>query len=146
MSLSPEEKAAGRRFRDQAQATLLASFDSDPPDHTVPNFLALYRHSCPARQGRSTALELKEIYVSSPAYDVITLSGSVLHVAESTDPMLPETCRHEGVVITFVPASRFGFIYRDGVCRSCRQTARSRAGRLIDAWERPPIQGRVARS
>ena len=115
MTLSTEEKAAGRVFRDEMQAALLRSHTADPPDHTVPNFLSLYRHSCPARQGRSTALELKEVYVSSPSY--------------------PD-----------VPAGRFGFIYKQGVCRGCGQTARSRAGRLVDAYERPPIHGRVARS
>lgn len=117
MSLSAHEKAAGRLFRDQAQADLLVSFELDPPDHRVPNFLALYRHSCPARQGRSTALELKEVYVISPAY--------------------PE---HD------VLAGRFGFIFKAGTCRGCGQTARSRAGRLVNAHERPPLHGRVARS
>ncbi len=67
MSLTPEEKAAGRRFRDQAQADLLASVQAQPPTHVVPNFLALYRHNCPARDGRSTALELKEMYRKSLA-------------------------------------------------------------------------------
>ena len=54
--LSVAEKQVGRVFRDAAQAALLAGFDADPPTYQVPNFLALYRHNCPARQGRSTAL------------------------------------------------------------------------------------------
>jgi len=66
-TLSPAEKAAGRAFRDAAQADLLATFDTDPPAFTVPSFLALYRHHCPARAGRSTALPLHEIYLHSPA-------------------------------------------------------------------------------
>jgi hypothetical protein len=45
-----------------------------------------------------------------------------------------------------VPAGRFGFIFREGRCRACGQTARSRVGRLVDGWQRPPITGRVARS
>lgn len=117
MSLTRQEKTAGRAFRDAAQAQLLASIEADPPDHLVPNFLAYYRHTCPAREGRSTALELREVYVASPSY--------------------PE----QGVA-----AGRFAFIYKQGSCRGCGQTARSRAGRLVDAWERPPIAGRVARS
>ncbi len=111
MSLSPAEKAAGRAFRDAAQSALLRTFDADPPTFAVPNFVALYRHNCPERGGRSTALELKEMYQFSPAY--------------------PE---HE------VPAGRFGFLWRYGTCRHCGATARSRAGRLVDAHQRPPIR------
>lgn len=144
MGLTPEEKAAGRAFRDAAQARLLDSFANSPPDHTVPNFIALFRHACPKR-GRSTALELHEQYEMSPAYDVFSLGRTVVHVALSTDPTLPNLVRQEGVDITFVPEGRFGFIYKAGRCRYCGQTARSRAGRLVDAHERPPVHGRVAR-
>jgi hypothetical protein len=45
-----------------------------------------------------------------------------------------------------VPAGRFGFIFREGRCRACGQTARSWVGRLVDGLDRPPITGRVARS
>ncbi len=45
-----------------------------------------------------------------------------------------------------VPTGRFGFIFREGRCRACGQTARSRVGRLVDGLQRPPITGRVARS
>lgn len=106
-----EEKAVGRQFRETAQAALLASFDTGPPNYVVPNFIALYRHNCDARGGRSTALNLKEIYQFSPAD-----AG--------------------------VPAGRFGFIYKAGRCAYCGQTARSRAGRLVDAHERPPLASR----
>lgn len=110
MALTPQEKAAGRLFRDECQTQLLAVFDAHPPTYAVPNFLAAYRHPCPARLGRSTALTLREVYVYSPA----------------------DTERG-------VPQGRFGFISRTGTCRACNQTAASRAGRLVDAYERPPI-------
>ncbi len=108
MGLTPEEKAAGRRFRTMVQHVVIAEFDRDPPVFRVPNFLAVYRHPCPGRGMRSTALELREVYRLSPA---------------DAD----------------VPAGRFGFITRAGTCRSCGATAASRAGRLVDAHERPPI-------
>jgi hypothetical protein len=116
VSLTVAERDAGRAFRDSAQADLLATFDTDPPTFTVPNFLALYRHNCPARHLRSTALECKEVYLHSPAYPYWA-----------------------------VPAGRFGFIYRAGTCRHCSATARSRAGRLVDAHARPPMAARVNR-
>ncbi len=62
-----EEKAVGRAFRDQAQANLLDFIDISPPTHIVPNFLSVYRHSCPANNNRSTALDLREVYQRSPA-------------------------------------------------------------------------------
>ncbi len=114
VSLSAAEKAAGRDFRDTAQGALLRAFDLDPPDIAVPNFIAVYRHACPARGGRSTAIELRECYRISPAYP-----------------------QHQ------VPAGRFGFIWRAGACRHCGATARSRAGRLVDAHERPPARATV---
>lgn len=117
MSLTEQDKTAARLFRDQAQADLIATFEADPPTYTVPTFIALYRHLCASRGHKSVALELKEIYVVSPIY--------------------PE----HGV-----PAGRFAFLYRQGRCRGCGQTARSRKGRLVDGWKRPPIFGRGARS
>lgn len=117
MSLTAIEKQAGRLFRDQAQAKLSARCNTEPPTFTVPHFLAVYRHLCPRRQQVSTALELREQYELSPPYPDLD-----------------------------VPAGRFGFLYREGKCRFCGLTARSKAGRLVDGWQRPPIQGRVNRS
>lgn len=112
--LTPEEKAAGVVFRDEQQARLLASFETDPPTFTVLPWHKNYRHECSARNDVSTALELHEMYVLSSA------SGDI-------------------------PAGRFGFIYKEGICRGCKSTARSRAGRIVDAYDRPPLEGRVAR-
>lgn len=146
MSLSPEEKAAGRRFRDDAQAILAATFLTDHPTYSVPNFIGIYRHACAGRTNRSTALELKEIYLPSPAYQVSTRKGQIDQVVREDEPFMPFIAVPlEPYQLTRIPAGRFGFIYREGRCRSCGDTARSRAGRLIDGWERPPISGRVAR-
>lgn len=106
--LSPTEKTAGRAFRD-AQICALADLNTaDPPEYYPPNFLKVYRHPCPSRGARSTALQLKEVYVHSPD-------------------------------------GRFGWIYKQGRCPACGQRARSRAGKLVDAYARPPAEGRVAR-
>lgn len=117
MALTDVEKQAGRQFRDDCNAWLGAFNETSPPTYDVPFFLGIYRHLCSARSSRSTGMELKEQYLLSPIY--------------------PEEN---------VPAGRFGFIYRDGRCRACGQTARSRVGRIVDGWERPPLTGRVARS
>lgn len=149
MMLSPEEKAAGRMFRDDAQDRLLARHDNDPPDYTVPSFIALYRHNCPAHSDRSTALELRECYEVSPGYEVYTVDGNRLVVPADLPGELPADLaihiHRADAVLTHVPGGRFGFIWREGRCRSCGRTARSRAGRLVDAVDRPPITGHVNR-
>lgn len=117
MGLTDLEKKAGRRFRDDCSARLLAVNETSPATFEVPFFLGVYRHLCPSRNGRSTGLELKEQYWISPIY--------------------PEES---------VPAGRFGYLFREGRCRACGQSARSQVGRLVDGWVRPPITGRVARS
>ncbi len=113
MTLSSVEKTVGRRFRTDCQSTLDALNEAAPPTYTVPFFIAVYRHPCPARDGKSTALELLE------------------HYRHSTED--------DGV-----PAGRFGFIYRQGKCRACGAVARSAAGRVVDAHQRPPL--RIPRS
>lgn len=67
MALSPAEKAAGRAFRAQAAAALATRFATDPPTFEVPPVIAIFRHACPGRGGRSTALTLREHYQLSPA-------------------------------------------------------------------------------
>lgn len=117
MALTDDEKKVGKLFRAQSVEKLDEINEIDPPTYEVPFFLGIYRHLCSARHGRSTGMELKEKYLLSPMY--------------------PD----DGV-----PAGRFGFVFREGRCRACGQTARSRVGRIVDGWERPPLTGRVARS
>jgi hypothetical protein len=117
VALTENEKKAGKKFRVQAELDLELLNEKDPPTYEVPFFLGIYRHLCNARKGRSTGMELKEQYLLSPIY--------------------PEEN---------VPAGRFGFVFREGRCRACGQTARSRVGRIVDAFDRPPLTGRVARS
>lgn len=117
MGLTEVEKNVGRLFRSAAEGQLSALNEKDPPTYSAPFFLGVYRHLCPAKGSHSRAMELKEQYLVSPIY--------------------PDEN---------VPAGRFGYIYREGRCRACGQTARSMVGRLVDGWERPPITGRVARS
>lgn len=116
--LTPQEKVLGRSFLGHAQEELTRSMESDPPTYRPPNFLGNFRHNCPERNHISTAIRLVEKYVLSPAAEV------------------------DGVEI---PEGRLGFIYKEGKCAKCGETARSPAGKLVDAWDRPPAKGRVAR-
>lgn len=117
MGLTPLEKQAGRLFYADCERQLASINDIDPPTYDVPVFLSVYRHLCHGRGNRSTGLELKERYWESMTYPQFG-----------------------------VPAGRFGFLFREGRCRGCAESARSRTGRIVDAWTRPPLTGRVARS
>jgi hypothetical protein len=139
--LTKVEKVAGRLFRDTQQAALLASFETDPPTYTVLPWHKIYRHPCPARGDISTALELHEQYVQSGYYSVHVMDGELqaeeVDGSEVPGPTWGNT--------EFVMPGRFGFIYKQGQCRGCKAVARSKTGRLVDAIDRPPLEGRIAR-
>jgi hypothetical protein len=132
-SLSRHEKAAGRAFREAQQAALVASQSDSPTDLTPAPYLSVIRHSCAKRGGVSTALELREVYVWSPEYWVRGEPGSWEVLIDVPVDLVPDS----GWV--FVPANRFGFIYKSGRCRPCGHTARSIHGKVVDAQVRPPL-------
>ncbi len=68
MGLTDAEKAAGRAFRDAAATAWNARLAAEAPTYEVPTVISQFRHTCPARAGRSTALPLVEIYQTSPAH------------------------------------------------------------------------------
>jgi len=64
--LSPEEKVAGRKFRDEQQAYLDRLNETDPPtyDEGVDTLQRYIRHEC-AKQGGRKALSMQEVYIFS---------------------------------------------------------------------------------
>jgi hypothetical protein len=66
VGLTPAQKAAGRRFRDQCAAELAALNASSPPDGSALAFWRVYRHDCPAAAGASVGIDLHEHYQLSP--------------------------------------------------------------------------------
>ncbi len=137
MTLTDLEKMAGRIYRDLSQAALEESHLADPPTFVPLPWLRHYRHNCPLRNDRSTSLELKEVYVLSPELWVCYCSA----LGEHSDSFPHRDCQGGKVA---AEKGRFAFIYKEGKC-GCGATARSTAGRLVDARERPPITGRVVR-
>ena len=145
--LTDLEKHAGRRWRERSQAALEKSHEDDPPTFVPPPWLRHYRHNCELRGGRSTSMELKEKYVLSPELWVCYCSA----VGELEKDYSPDAhgCGFphddcDGGKVAAVKG-RFAFIFKEGRC-GCGATARSRAGRLVDAYERPPLSGRVGRA
>lgn len=143
MPLTPHEKAAGRQFRDEQNLALDDINRLDPPSFTVPDVLAVIRHQCTARKGRSTSLVLKEVYVLSPAYDVFGTDGGLIVLV--ADEAIPAQWMVDSRTYSRVPAGRFGYVYRCGTCRGCGKTART-SSRIVDGWARPPLQTRARRN
>ena len=137
MSLTPAEKLAGRAFRDELVAWLEALNQSEPTVMQPPSVTRHVRHDCPARSGLSTSFEMKEIYVTSPVYNVCSC-GAMIAGDEAGWHHPVSGCER-----FVVPAGRFALIYTEGKC-ACGMTGRSPEGRLVDAWERPPM-GRTQR-
>lgn len=134
--LTPLEVAAGRVFKAFEQAELDKLNTDAPPDFYPPYTNATYRHMC-ARQGfNSRSMALKEIYKPSSRYWVYT--------DEETDAWVAKLAYPGQRIDTglFIPAGRFGFIYRQGSC-NCGATGRSRYGWFVDANRRPP-RGRIS--
>jgi hypothetical protein len=148
--LTTAEKQFARKFLEAAQIRLTVSMQEDPPTYSPPNFSAIFRHKCKARlHQESTALELKEIYVFSedpiglveePPQEPVWLG----HEAENVE-FVRQFPGHVDFYNREVGLPLFGFIYREGKCKGCGDTARSPAGRLVLQEERPPAQGRMAR-
>lgn len=128
--LTDDEKRVGRAFRSAAQAHLLWLNATSPPTYFRPAFLAIARHNCVQKGGVSVAMQLKEVYLRS---------------AE----VIPDYCQlgfDDYEPVAWIGGTdRFGFLWRDGTCKSCGETSRSKAGRLVDAVERPPLDGKVSR-
>jgi hypothetical protein len=66
LTLTPEQKRAGRLFRDAAQAALDALNEASPPGAAVLVTWRVVRHECPAAGGASTGISLREHYETSP--------------------------------------------------------------------------------
>lgn len=135
--LTRSEKLAGRLFKSTCQLALTEKNTVDPPNIYPPPQLANYRHLCPKKRDTSTAAPLKEIYVYSPAYWVVTDETGEQVAKLAVPGQLP------GVDGELIRAGRFGFIYREGGC-PCGSKGRSREGWFVIANQRPPLSVRTS--
>lgn len=132
MTLTPQERLAGRWFRDQCQLALDKLNRLAPPGLPGQPLWALplwrvIRHDCIARLGASTGIALKERTWASPEL-WICYCGEI-------GPLVPESFPHRdcdgGKVLS--AGGRFAFVFKEGKCApvGCGLTARSRQGRVV---------------
>lgn len=161
--LTKIEKAAGLVFREEQQTKLMDLHQTSPTTFALPTFMQIVRHECPGRKMISTALRCSEKYIYSPAYVVhyhealSEKTGKLIQVVDSVEELSPDVLAVEAKfpqVAEVIPAGKFGFFYKEGICKNkdpqngklCGQTQRSKDGVFVpDTSERPPIEGRVAR-
>lgn len=114
--LSPEEKEAGRKFRDRAIKLMEMAFSELPDTAEVrPLYLNFVRHNCPRNKGRTWAVQMKEFIVFSPE---MAVRG------------------------TIVEEALFGYVWRIGFCL-CGYAVRSDGGRVVLVADRAPLRGAV---
>lgn len=132
--LTRPERSAGRWWRDQRQAALDELNLKDPPMASPLGQLAHIRHLCEALGGKSISYHYAEVYVVSPRIGVCYCSV----IQQVPDELLGSFPHVDCAGGALVPAGRFAFVYRAGRCAHCKLTARSTAGRVVDAYERLP--------
>jgi len=135
VALTRDEKLAGRWFRQRCQEALDSLNETEPPVLLVLPFGRHFRHECSSRGGRSTSFELKEHYDLNP--DIWVCYCSMLGEHSGSFPHWD--CQGGRVLAA---SGIIAWIWKEGKC-ACGLTARSHAGFVVDARERPPL-GRTA--
>jgi hypothetical protein len=135
MSLTDEQKAAGRTFLAMSRARLNAL-----PGDIVPctPYIANYHHACPANKDANTGIALHEFYELSPPYRIMPGPEGTLAAQEIPPGSAAVTA------LAVIVKGFFGFFWKEGEC-DCGLHVRSE-GRLVIREERPPREEtRVAR-
>jgi hypothetical protein len=141
--LTPDERLAGRWFRDANQLALHRLNELDPPGlagqplYVLPLWRVV-RHDCIARSGASTGIALKEKRVESPELWLCGC-GDILPADRRGGH------RHCGEGRVLAAGGRFVFVFKEGRCGwpGCGLTARSREGRVLVQDDSPGRGGQT---
>jgi hypothetical protein len=138
VALTPDEKQAGRLFRDVRQASLDQWNEADPPGLRALVYWRVVRHECPAARGGSIGITLREVYEASPEMHQC-YCGKV----GMTGKNFPHRDCDGSKVIS--PAGQFAFIWKEGTCSGsgCGLVVRTSKGRFVLGTDRPAEHGRA---
>ena len=120
--LTDSQKKAGRLFRAGQQGLLDKLNAAEPPGRYALTVWRVVRHPCPAADGASTGITMREHLAASPEYWVC-YCGVV-------SPLIPETFPHGDCDGGNMVAAegQFTFLWKEGRCSGCGLVLRSRAG------------------
>lgn len=131
MTLNRFEKVAGRSFRDGAEALLAISLLENPDSAACSPHVAFFRHECSAVRGRTRAIALEDVTLTSPEIWV-TWDGDALTVI-SKEEALCLAVEGQPVETEIILAGKFTFTWKRGKCARCALEVMSREGSFRDA-------------
>jgi hypothetical protein len=136
VTLTDDEKQAGRMFRAHRQGLLDDLNAARPPHGAALAVWRVVRHECAARGGASVGITLREHRAASPEYRVC-YCGAV----GATSAEFPHyDCDGSKVLAA---DGLFTWIWREGGCAGCGRVVRSSTGRFAVAADRPAGNGRA---
>lgn len=153
MALTAPEKAAGRLFREAARLQLARpDAPGGPSAAECPAVVAVWRHKCPAQEGRTRPVQLHreewvnpEVWVtwggSAFADNPLNASGWKAMWRYQAEELLQQGITAEYQVIVM---GRFSFTWVHGVCRKCELAVRSRDGIFAEKVGRMEPEGSAA--
>jgi hypothetical protein len=138
VALTEIEKCAGRWFRDGAESVFAAAWALFPASAECSPQVRFFRHECPAVKGRTRAVRLEDMTLTSPEIWVYW-NGTAL---EAVSPQQAQQRLADGVVVEYeqVLAGKFSFTWKQGKCRHCGLSVISREGVLKDVRAAPKIE------
>ena len=141
MTLTPDEKTAGRLFKAASQAVLDKLNAESPPEsiRLAMVFWRVVRHVCPEAGDASIGITLRERYAPSPEYRACYCSKIDRTDIDRDFPH--RDCDGSKVVAR---AGLFAWIWKEGRCSGCGLTARTKAGRFVIAADRPAERERTS--
>jgi hypothetical protein len=130
MALTAIEKCAGKMFRAGAESLLAEAWRIAPDSAPCSEKVAFFRHPCKQVKGRTRAIRLEDVTVTSPEIWVCWTDD----VLEALTPAQAQLRLEIGEVAEYeqVLAGKFTFTWKRGRCGHCNLRAMSREGELKD--------------
>jgi hypothetical protein len=140
VALTAVEKCAGKLFREGAMRVLDHAWDDSPDSMPCSEKISFFRHPCVAVKGRTRAIQLKDMTLTSP--EIWVCWNEVDEMFEALTPVQAQQRLETGEVAEYeqVLAGKFTFTWKRGECGHCHQVAMSRAGELRDVRPTNKIQ------
>ncbi len=131
MTLNRFEKVAGRSFRAGAEALLATSLLENPDSAACSPHVLFFRHECSAVRGRTRAIQLEDVILTSPELWVTWDGDSLMAISrqEATDL----ATGGQPVETEIILAGKFTFTWKRGKCAKCGLEVMSREGAFKDA-------------
>ncbi len=133
MALTAVEKCAGRLFRVKAEWALGAALLDFPDSAPCSAQVSFFRHPCEAVKGRTRAIRLADVTITSP--EIWVCWDEDAGELRALTPQEAQERLDDGAVAEYetILAGKFSFTWKRGKCGHCDLIALSREGVFADA-------------